>query len=584
MSGGSESNQRYWLIKSANRILGPYTLAELTEQLKTKQVSIIDEVRQPDGRWSYIRENQMFMDIVQSLRDEADPHSELTMTQSVAQHTAITRTDVNVSDDLTPIPIPHQSRHDDLKDVTSSAESTVPRGGLNKAKSYAASTDARVHDRLQKKTQYLRWMLFIVGAVAVAAVVLILTQKEKKKALGYDEFMAQALRYKSLGLYEKSLQSYQKASKLREPDSEAQMQMAPVLISEDRQSLLGRRILEQALGAEGRPRADIVNAYLGIAVSYMIDGDLKPAEDTLQKVLGYDPSNIPAQMNLAIIRQKRGENREAAQTFDGIYRKNPQSGLALFGRALAVVEQAKTQPEATMLQNLVSDIQAYVSRSGYLRQELLLFSIYAQSLLGDIDGVNQSVVRFLIELPGQAAHYTHPLFVDWRFTQWDSLEKYCSEILQKVNVHSELKAFRAVCLMEVNRFTDSSKILEEALAEAPKDPYILMAQASFLKKVGRIPEMQAILKLPELQNLTAKNLLLGETCRQNKDVACAQGIYKFVLERDKNNIAAIYGLSWAMTQNTQERRAAYEQVRLGLQNEPNYLPLLELRDQLENEP
>ncbi|NUN05474.1 MAG: tetratricopeptide repeat protein [Bdellovibrio sp.] len=584
MSGGSASNQRYWLIKSATRILGPYTLAELTEQLKTKQISVIDEVRQPDGRWSYIRENQMFMDIVQSLRDEADPHSELTMTHSVAQHTAITRTDVNVSDDLTPTPISNQRRHDDMKDVTSSAESTVSRGGLHKAKSYAASSDARVQDRLQKKTEYLRWMLFLVGVIAVAAIVLILTQKEKKKTLGYDEFMAQALRYKALGLYEKSLQSYQKASKLREPDSEAQMQMAPVLISEDRQSLAGRRILEQALGKDGRPRAEVVNAYLGIAVSYMMDGDMKPAEDTLQKVLGYDPSNIPAQMNLAIIRLKRGDNREAAQTFDGIYRKNPQSGLALFGRALAVVEQAKAQPEPTMLQNLVRDIQSYVQRSGYLRQELLLFNIYAQSLLGDIDGVNQSVVGFLVELPGQAVHYTHPLFVDWRFTQWDSLEKYCSEILQKVNIHPELKAFRAVCLMEVNRFTDSSKILEEALAEAPKDPYILMAQANFLKKIGRIPEMHAILKLPELQNLTAKNLLLGETCMQNKDIACAHGVYKSVLERDKNNITAIYGLSWAMTQNTQERRAAYEQVRLGLQNEPNYLPLLELRDQMENEP
>lgn len=586
MSVQGGDNQRYWLIRSATRILGPYTLEELTEQLKTKQISIIDEVRQPEGRWSYIRENQMFMDIVESIRDEQDLHSEKTMTQSVAQHTAITRTDVNiVSDDLTPTPTPTQwSRPaDGLKDVTASSENTVRPGSPGKARSYGSSSDSRIQGKLQKKSEFLRWILFGAGIVAASLIVLTLTQKEKKKAVGYDELLAQAIRYKTLGLYEKSLQSYLKAAKLREPDLEAKIQMAPVLISEDRQSLGGRRILEQALMKEGRPRADVVNAYLGIAVSYMMDGDLKQAEETLQKTIGYDPSNASAHLNLAIIQQKKGNYLKAIEAFDSIVRKNTQSSLALFGRALSVIEYSRANPDAKMLPDLIKDIEAHVKKSGYLRQELLLFLVYAQSLLGDVDGMNQAVVRFLSELPGQMKNYTHPLFVDWRFTQWDYLEKYCAEVIQKSSTNSELKAFRAVCLMEVNRDMEAGKLLEEAFAEAPKDPYVLIVQASYLKKIGRIPEARAILKMPELQTLTAKNLLAGEICIETHDGPCAASSFGLVQEAEPTNAMAFYGLAWARLQSPGGRNNAYEYIRMGLQSEPNFLPLLDLRDQLEFE-
>ncbi len=71
---------------------------------------------------------------------------------------------------------------------------------------------------------------------------------------------------------------------------------------------------------------------------------------------------------------------------------------------------------------------------------------------------------------------------------------------------------RTVCLMEVNRDAEAAKLLQEALAESPKDPYVLVTQASYLAKSGRIPEAKAILKMPELSNVPIKNLLAGDMC------------------------------------------------------------------------
>lgn len=589
MSGDIEkSTEKNWLVKSSTRILGPFNLAEVTEQLRTKQVSIVDEVRQPEGRWSYIRENKLFMDIVKNIREEQDSHSEQTMTQSIAHHT-MTRTDaIPVADELTPTPVPRLDLTPpslrDIKDVTPaiSTPTTKSSGPAPVAKSYGVSGDSRLQDKIRQKSNVLRWSILGTAIVVAAGVFFMLTQKTQNKAMGYDELMRQALRYKSLGLYEKSLESYQRAGRLKEPDAEAQVQMATVLISEDRQSLLGRRILERALVQENRSRSEIVDAYLGIAVSYMMDGDLKQAEDTLQKAIGHEPFNISALLNLAIIQLKKGNYSEAMRGFDAIYRKNPGSVLALFGKAMASVEIAKGTSEVGFLNQLAGEIKAMVQKTGYLRHELLLFLVYAQSLMGDVDGVNSAVVQFLAEMPGQARNYIHPLQVEWRFTQWDYLEKYCAEAYRKQNPHAELKALRSICLMEVNRDADALKTLQEALAEAPKDPYVLLTQASYLSKVGRLPEALGILKMPELSQISVKNLLMGDICILTIDVTCAQNAYTHIYNSNKKSAPALYGLAWVMMKNN-NRPLAYEYVRAGLQAEPNYLPLLELRDQLESE-
>lgn len=589
-----QDQQRNWLIKSSTRILGPFTFIEVVEQLRSKQISIIDEIRQPQGRWAYVRENPRFLEVVKTIRNEQDSSSEQTMTQSIAQHTSITRTDItHLTDELTPTPTPSHFNQDltpppiseaVLRDIVPTKETMNVQGGRAKTveKSYGSSSDTRVMGKIRRRSHVLTLAIAAIGILVVATVFMTVSRKGQEKTLGYDEMVARALRYKSLGLYEKSLGMYHSAIKIREPDFETQVKMANLLISEDRQSLVGRRVLERALIQEGRSRAEVVEAYLGIAVSYMMDGDLKQAEDTLQKAIGHEPFNISALLNLAIIQLKKGNYGSAMRDFDAIYRKNPQSVLALFGRSVASVEYAKENGDTLVLSNLVRDIRTNLHKTAYLRQELILFLIYAQSLLGDVDGVNQSVVQFLSQMPGQSGNFVHPLEVDWRFTQWDYVEKYCSEVYNKQTPHPELKALRAICYMEVKRDAEAQKLLSEALAEAPKDPYVLITQAAYLTRVGRFPEAQVILKAPEVQSLPLKNLLLGEMCVSVDDVNCAHAYFSQAFAQDSRNANALLGLAWVVLKGN-ERTTAYDYIRAGLQSEPNFLPLIELRDQVENE-
>ena len=62
------SVDRKWVIKSDNKILGPYSFDQIEDLLKKKQISIIDEVRDMKSRWLYIRECTELQSIVEEIR------------------------------------------------------------------------------------------------------------------------------------------------------------------------------------------------------------------------------------------------------------------------------------------------------------------------------------------------------------------------------------------------------------------------------------------------------------------------------------------------------------------------------------
>lgn len=69
-----------WIIKSDNRILGPYSYEQVEDLIMKRQISLIDEIRDMNNRWSYIRETQDFKHLVDLVRKELDQKNEATQT------------------------------------------------------------------------------------------------------------------------------------------------------------------------------------------------------------------------------------------------------------------------------------------------------------------------------------------------------------------------------------------------------------------------------------------------------------------------------------------------------------------------
>lgn len=579
-----ESSDKIWLVRSATRILGPFNIDEIQNLLLNRQISIIDEIRSTNSRWSYIRENKDFADIVKKVRDQLDTLSENTMTQSVAQHTA-TRSETisGVSEDLTPTPPGNPGRRVEdrsgLRDVTPSGGARATTGP---AKSYGSHSDLRVQQKISGKNSVLRWVIFgLVGVVLVVAGIQ-LTTKEKRTSGDYDGLIKKALRYRSLGLYDDSLKAYKKATAIREPDFEAQLRMAPVLIAVERQTLAGRRILEKSLTTNTNSRTQMLETYNALGLSYLLDGDLRESESVTQKSLGFEQNNFEAHMNLATIRMRQGRTEEAMQAFTEIAARTGGAPLAVMGQALTAIEMFNKNPNAQSLSVLQPGFAHAREMSGYLRQELALLRISAETLSENENRIQEAVVQFLAEPSGESAKYVKSLLIDTRMTQWDYLEKYCADIYARRSSGAQMKSVRAICLMEVNRDGEALKLIDEALAESPSDPYVLITQASYLKKMSRTQEAMALLKRPELSSLVKKNVLMGEICMAQKDLECLHSVFNDLYNKNYRDAFTMAGLAWLADQSS-DRARTYEYIRIGLKADNQYVPLLQLRDKLESE-
>gem|GEM_PF-5285908 len=67
-----------WLVRSAGMVLGPFSISELRDALRSKQISILDEVRTPKERWNFIREFKDLAAIVKEIREQIEERKEKT--------------------------------------------------------------------------------------------------------------------------------------------------------------------------------------------------------------------------------------------------------------------------------------------------------------------------------------------------------------------------------------------------------------------------------------------------------------------------------------------------------------------------
>ena len=58
------------MVKSAGLVLGPFTVAELADAIQTRQVLLLDEVKGPNLRWKFLREQSELAEVVAAALDK----------------------------------------------------------------------------------------------------------------------------------------------------------------------------------------------------------------------------------------------------------------------------------------------------------------------------------------------------------------------------------------------------------------------------------------------------------------------------------------------------------------------------------
>ena len=375
--------ENLWLIKSSGRVMGPVPAGKVAELLRAREISVLDEISSPMRRWQTLQFHPEFKELIDSLR-KTSLHERTEVTWTPASQTSVTQTLTDLSDgELT------EEISGDLSGFTNTAKEIVvenvkeqPTGPAPAPTAGRFQTSAAQNTAIQKQVEKTTRGLWIVTAIVLIAVAVFVLQRKVSQGEFEMKPSVQNMKQSVVG----SIQIGRYAEALKElksyyPDPMQSGEMAiyfgSLLIQLENQTVLGRRLLNQVLASK---RPEIKQAYTGLGIADLIDGNLDSAQTHFQKALELDSVYVPALLNMAIVHLQRGEYVRAKADASRALDINPQQGEAVLTLAEAQLYLFKANGGAAELGEANATIKKFLSRNWDFTPEIGFYSLYFEFL------------------------------------------------------------------------------------------------------------------------------------------------------------------------------------------------------------
>lgn len=566
-------DEKVWLVKSAGIVLGPYSWFDLVKVITSRQISLIDEIRDPWSRWGFIRENSQMQEIVKKVRDlDSEAKDEKT---STSEPTAV---DITITEDITPIPVIP-------KDLLAQRKSEPAKAEIKKH--YGHEQDNKVQQHITKSRDQWRPLFWGAALVMVGLTIILyfVNRMDAPKSLSADDYIRLARHHRNLGVYTKALSFYRKAENIQPLDFSTRVQMIPLLLVVDNQVVEARRWLDEItkqgpVDPKIRPELDNLRG-----LSYLKQGNYKMAEEEFKKALGSDGQYFPAITNLVASQIMQKKYSEVVQAITDLEKTGLHSQVLELMRANSLLFQTSGKDEAKLKEQRkysISSIEAVINNSPDFKAESYLILAALYTTLGDNDKTIQMIQKLLDEVPDRMKDIILELHTDYSFLGWEHLKPVC-ELLTKDRMGIyEFTALDSYCLFERNDFVTANEKLSKLREQQPTEKRWMNLQAYYLMSAGRGSEAAALVKNFTSEEYKLMNLVKGILCLEEKDLRCAETSFQSTLNKDKNEVIAYWGQAQVLLERNQ-KEAAKQMVRSGLVVSPNYRPLVELKEELLNE-
>lgn len=381
---------RKWMIKSENKVLGPYSYDQIEDLLKKKQISLIDEVRDMDTRWMYIREAEALKAIVDEIREElarVDDHTKtyqtrtsqgLTKTGTVTQELAVENTKFEMPS-FTNVSVEDAEYTEEEDTHVPVAPAAVPAKPQlvpekNKVKAppqYVSSADPVVHSQIRERSKLTLMVLIsvLLAVIVIAGGSQFYQNKEKKKQ--EQQSIASIRKYSLYGLESKVVEIFGNMS----PELQRQIlpEIIPMIPKLDSVGYInGSQTISNLKSNPGVN--DQRKALLDIVqfIQSLQDQDLKKARESLIRAKDLDPSSELIKENDAILSFYEGKFDNATKTFSELF-QTAKKGRWLFGWAVSELSKPMSNSEVESLLN--HEITMYTDTHIDFKKELLLINM-----------------------------------------------------------------------------------------------------------------------------------------------------------------------------------------------------------------
>lgn len=548
-SSTTKSTTDQWLIKSANRVMGPFKLNEVIVGLQLKHFTIMDEISPPFGRWVLIRDELALQSAVKEIRSRPET-SENTATLT---HTLSSSMNVSLS-------------------IKEAIEKNNPKV-LGKLKLVTSSGEI--------KSKSKSTFAFFGGAlvVLVAGFLAYFNVNRVKQKDSLQEILNTVNQFKTQGFYDRAFSLLSKAKLTERSNPLVDLDLALFQVVLQNQNTMGRKNIEKLLPQLESKEAKVM-ATMGMALSYLNDNDYKNAGELIKKALTIDPNYSPALIDRAIIDFVNGNPDLAEQNFEPVMNLT-NNGVVVLGSTMASIEvNRKGLMPKRILPVLVQMLDDYLKNNFDLQQEAYLLKAYIYTVLGKTQNKIEEVTSLLNSDLESGQGHRIELLVDRSFMNWKNLLPYCQTIVESDSNNLLFKSLLAYCYSKAGQDLDAKKVILEAESEAPRNPNIAAIKAYIMKLLGQDSESQASLgvALSDRRILSAW-LLKSKFCEKENNDSCIQEALTQLMNVNPRSLPLYVGMA-KLELKKGNKKNALDWIQRGQSLSQTYMPFLELKNSL----
>jgi|GEM_PF-3298777 len=626
-----------WLVKSGDRVLGPYSTDDLAQLIREKEVVVIDEIMAPQSRWAYVRDVEAFASVVEEIRrglmhsredtevqgytspvqkspvtNPAKTPTESAPAAAPSNESAFNAASASDLDDSTVVTTP------DLSPVTpkptplsavqapaqasQSSQQTAPAQQPPTPSPKPAAPQAKapappkpVMDPLPHHTRegqrdfqaappakkYVRPKIGGNSGVIIGSIVLIVAagfiiySVLKSPQIGHSVAGSDNLQTQASVAWKRG--EFDRALELYRALNHDQPN-DPIVAA--RLATLMMKLEGQTVEAKRIIESARANAKDGEQKSALaIASGLAALNNDDAKAAVNDFSHASsswiASYNEGVSYLLMKEWAKAANSFS----KAGDNAVALLmlARTHLSAGEAGAVPKPAARHEAEDAIKKALIQAPDYQQESLLLASYIDATAGNAKRAAKEVLEAVETDPNQTSDHFHDPSLSLDQVSWPKLLTYCQALHKELNSRIS-GAMLGLCLAKANQLEEAQRLVDSELGKDPGNTYLHATNAYLHILADRDDAARASLTL-STKNGTSRlaQILSARLCTREKQDACAEDGWSKLASDSNPPIAAITGLAQIRQQKGDTGAANALLVKADSMS-PKYLPLLRLRE------
>ena len=591
----SSSDDSLWLVKSGERILGPFRTEEIVEKVRTHELAVIDEISAPASRWRYLRDEPTFALVVEESRRNQLVTREDTEVQLGSLDGMMGAEEPNGLLEpmtLTPNhrmnvtsagPSPHDN-HGKVQDAEFTEEVLRPGSATRpeenvQGRQFGVAHDNQVATSLERRSRLI-WLFTLVIVIAVGAYLVrqsghvagttggpkVDNQEAFKQALSDGE---QAW---SHGDLEKALSSYRRADELLPGTPDVTVRLSALAMKIDGQTVAAKRNFQDLL-AKSADAGLQREAHLGLGLAAILSDNFDEAKKEYDALLLTSPNDVVVRYNLAVVSYLQGDFKTAVTELTAASQIDPHLGPVAMLMALSQLRQGESHQKEAL-----SGLDSYLSTHYDYRQEGQALESYLTVLRGNKMQAMASAGMAVGTDPFLTTEHLHDPWLDLDPLSAAKLLTYIQKLQSELKTPAA-EALLAIFQAKAKQTGEAEKTIADGLAAKPSDSDLLAANAYVMITSGRDADAKAALMLARKDGANLAWILTGRNCQKLRDANCEKEAWDHLLATEPPPLVSLIGDA-RLQLAAGQKEAALQDLQRAEGLSPRYLPAILLREKV----